>query len=197
MWLISGGSAGDLARTDSTFDFGGQAVFSLAAIGLEVEGFFTEELAALKKSTRRCLPDPERIYRELQRQVPRRMSERAVSGSSRSRKPGRRSLDGGATTTNCGQTVYWGESRQPSSPPSIASALAMLGNRRRSSNPQNLGLVNSTLAHLSGAGQSACGYLAVSGSVSLTVRSVPSSVNSRLHQKGDVTQIRSSKNCVP
>jgi hypothetical protein len=36
------GNTGDLPRTDSILDFGGQAVFSLAAIALEDENFLTE-----------------------------------------------------------------------------------------------------------------------------------------------------------
>lgn len=48
-YIDESGNTGDLARTDPTLDFGGQAVFSLAAIGLEDECSLTEELAALRK----------------------------------------------------------------------------------------------------------------------------------------------------
>ena len=48
-YIDESGNTGDLARTGPTLDFGGQAVFSLAAIGLEDEGCLTEELAALRK----------------------------------------------------------------------------------------------------------------------------------------------------
>lgn len=48
-YIDESGNTGDLARTDPTLDFGGQAVFSLATIGLEDEKSLTEELAALRK----------------------------------------------------------------------------------------------------------------------------------------------------
>lgn len=47
-YIDESGNTGDLARTGPTLDFGGQAVFSLAALGLEDEGSLTEELAALR-----------------------------------------------------------------------------------------------------------------------------------------------------
>lgn len=43
------GNTGDLARTNADLDFGGQAVFSLAAVGVANESSLTEELAALRK----------------------------------------------------------------------------------------------------------------------------------------------------
>ncbi|QNH16922.1 hypothetical protein HEP74_02062 [Xanthomonas sp. SS] len=48
-YIDESGNTGDLARTGPTLDFGGQAVFSLAAIGFEDEESLTEELAALRR----------------------------------------------------------------------------------------------------------------------------------------------------
>ncbi|CUJ37616.1 DUF3800 domain-containing protein [Achromobacter sp. 2789STDY5608621] len=48
-YIDESGNTGDLARTGPTLDFGGQAVFSLAAVGLEDEESLTEELAALRR----------------------------------------------------------------------------------------------------------------------------------------------------
>lgn len=48
-YIDESGNTGDLARTTTALDFGGQAVFSLAAIGTADEGSLNENLAALRK----------------------------------------------------------------------------------------------------------------------------------------------------
>jgi len=48
-YIDESGNTGDLARTNADLDFGGQAVFSLAAVGITDENSLTEELAALRK----------------------------------------------------------------------------------------------------------------------------------------------------
>lgn len=48
-YIDESGNTGDLARASVELDFGGQAVFSLAAIGISDEGNLTEELTALRK----------------------------------------------------------------------------------------------------------------------------------------------------
>ncbi|MGV7240674.1 DUF3800 domain-containing protein [Caballeronia sp. M23-90] len=48
-YIDESGNTGDLARTSADLDFGGQAVFSLAAVGIANESSLTEELAALRK----------------------------------------------------------------------------------------------------------------------------------------------------
>ena len=48
-YIDESGNTGDLARTSADLDFGGQGVFSLAAVGIASESSLTEELAALRK----------------------------------------------------------------------------------------------------------------------------------------------------
>jgi len=48
-YIDESGNTGDLARTSADLDFGGQVVFSLAAVGIANESSLTEELAALRK----------------------------------------------------------------------------------------------------------------------------------------------------
>ncbi|OOG41431.1 DUF3800 domain-containing protein [Rhodanobacter sp. C05] len=48
-YLDESGNTGDLARTSAALDFGGQAVFSLAAVGIANESSLTKELDALRK----------------------------------------------------------------------------------------------------------------------------------------------------
>lgn len=48
-YIDESGNTGDLARTNADLDFGGQAVFSLAAVGTTDEDSLTEELTALRK----------------------------------------------------------------------------------------------------------------------------------------------------
>lgn len=49
LYMDESGNTGDLARTCSALDFGGQAVFSLASIGIADEDRLSEGLAALRK----------------------------------------------------------------------------------------------------------------------------------------------------
>ncbi len=47
-YIDESGNTGDLARTSANLDFGGQIVFSLAAVGVANESSLTEELASLR-----------------------------------------------------------------------------------------------------------------------------------------------------
>jgi len=47
-YIDESGNTGDLARTSAALDFGGQAVFCLAAIGSDDEGVLTKEIDALR-----------------------------------------------------------------------------------------------------------------------------------------------------
>lgn len=49
LYMDESGNTGDLARTSPKLDFGGQAVFSLASIGIANEGRLSESLADLRK----------------------------------------------------------------------------------------------------------------------------------------------------
>ena len=49
LYLDESGNTGDLARTSSALDFGGQPVFSLAAIGISDEEHLSKSLLALRK----------------------------------------------------------------------------------------------------------------------------------------------------
>ncbi len=49
LYMDESGNTGDLARTTSALDFGGQTVFSLAAIGIADEDRLSESLAALRR----------------------------------------------------------------------------------------------------------------------------------------------------
>jgi Protein of unknown function (DUF3800) len=51
-YIDESGNTGDLARTSVDLDFGGQVVFSLAAVGIADESSLTEELVALRKKHR-------------------------------------------------------------------------------------------------------------------------------------------------
>lgn len=48
-YIDESGNTGDLARTSADLDFGGQVVFSLAAVGIVNESNLSEELSALRK----------------------------------------------------------------------------------------------------------------------------------------------------
>ncbi len=48
-YIDESGNTGDLARTSAALDFGGQAVFSLAAVGISNESSLVAELAALRQ----------------------------------------------------------------------------------------------------------------------------------------------------
>ncbi len=48
-YIDESGNTGDLARTSAGLDFGGQVVFSLAAVGISDESSLNEELVALRK----------------------------------------------------------------------------------------------------------------------------------------------------
>jgi hypothetical protein len=48
-YLDESGNTGDLSRTNAQLEFGGQPIFSLAAIGLSDENMLTQQLTALRK----------------------------------------------------------------------------------------------------------------------------------------------------